>query len=214
MIRQELKINSSFLKKWEDYEIKQICIHRTFMPPCSSIEHCKRNAGQRPQAPGLFRHNFYRGNYFLCRLIPGIIVATLFNPVMTLLRCAMTGSEIFLYDFLYGICGILIVIASWLFSRNKKEFHFNRRVTLLYLLIIVFFSTFVSSFSASALDTFIRPLFEKASGFSAIDDISLVFQKMNFSVFLSYLLPRIPITLLDRCICTFAAYGIYSGLRK
>ena len=59
---------------------------------------------------------------FYAGLIPGIIVATLFNPVMTLLRCAMTGSEIFLYDFLYGICGILIVIASWLFSRNKKEF--------------------------------------------------------------------------------------------
>ena len=151
---------------------------------------------------------------FYSGLIPGIIVAALFNPAMTLIRCAMTGSELFLYDFLYALCGILIVIACWLFSRNKKEFHFNRRVTLLYLLIIVFFSTFVSSFSASALDTFIRPLFEKVSGFSAIDDISLVFQKMNFSVFLSYLLPRIPITLLDRCICTFAAYGIYSRLRK
>ena len=151
---------------------------------------------------------------FYSGLIPGIIVAALFNPAMTLIRCAMTGSELFLYDFLYALCGILIVIACWLFSHNKKEFHFSRRVTLLYLLIIVFFSTFVSSFSASALDTFIRPLFEKASGFSAIDDISLIFQKLNFSVFLSYLLPRIPITLLDRCICTFAAYGIYSGLRK
>ena len=151
---------------------------------------------------------------FYSGLIPGIIVAALFNPAMTLIRCAMTGSELFLYDFLYALCGILIVIACWLFSRNKKEFHFNRRVTLLYLLIIVFFSTFLSSFSASALDTFIRPLFEKASGFSAIDDISLIFQKLNFSVFLSYLLPRIPITLLDRCICTFAAYGIYSGFRK
>ena len=151
---------------------------------------------------------------FYSGLIPGIIVAALFNPAMTLIRCAMTGSELFLYDFLYALCGILIVIACWLFSRNKKEFHFNRRVTLLYLLIIVFFSTFLSSFSASALDTFIRPLFEKASGFSAIDDIFLIFQKLNFSVFLSYLLPRIPITLLDRCICTFAAYGIYSGLRK
>ncbi|MEE1249363.1 MAG: hypothetical protein UHU19_09095 [Lachnospiraceae bacterium] len=151
---------------------------------------------------------------FYSGLIPGIIVAALFNPAMTLIRCAMTGSEIFLYDFLYAICGILIVIASWIFSRNKKEFHFNRRVTLLYLLIIVFFSTFLSSFSASAMDTFIRPLFEKASGFSAIDDISLIFQKLNFCVFLSYLLPRIPITLLDRFICTFAAYGIYSRFRK
>ena len=143
---------------------------------------------------------------FYSGLIPGIIVAALFNPAMTLIRCAMTGSEIFLYDFLYALCGILIVIASWLFSRNKKEFHFNRRVTLLYLLIIVFFSTFLSSFSASVLDTLIRPLFEKASGFSAIDDISLIFQKLNFSVFLSYLLPRF--------ICTCAACGIYSGLRK
>ena len=151
---------------------------------------------------------------FYAGLIPGIIVAAVFNPVMTILRCAMSGSEIFVYDFLYALCGILIVIASWLFSHNKQEFHFNRRVTLLYLLIIVFLSTFLSSFSASALDTFIRPLFDKTSGFSAIDNFSFVFQKLNFSVFLSYLLPRIPITLLDRFICTFAAYGIYSGLCK
>ena len=48
------------------------------------------------------------------------VAATLFNPAMTLLRCAMSGSEILLYDFLYGICGILIIIASWAFWRTLR----------------------------------------------------------------------------------------------
>jgi len=32
---------------------------------------------------------------------------------------------------------------------------------------------------------------------------------MNMGTFLSYLIPRIPMTLLDRIVCTFAGFGIY-----
>ena len=146
---------------------------------------------------------------FYCGLVPALVVAAFYNPLMTLIRCAIYGTEIFYFDFLYALCGILIVIITWALSRNKKEFFFSKTVTVLYLFIIVFASSFVSSFMASILDTYIRPLFEKTSGFSSIDKYSLAFQQLKFDTFLSYLLPRIPITVLDRLICTFAGFGIY-----
>ncbi len=146
---------------------------------------------------------------FYCGLIPGIIVAIIFNPLMTLVWCIINNTDFYIYDCLYAICGILIVVVTWALSRNKNEFYFNRTVTILYLLIISFTSSFASCVSATILDTFIRPFFERTLGLSMIDNLSVSFQKLNFSVFLSYFLPRIPITVLDRIICTFSGFGIY-----
>ncbi|MEL3906981.1 MAG: hypothetical protein P1P65_08180 [Treponema sp.] len=151
---------------------------------------------------------------FYAGLVPGLIVAALYNPVMTLVECAVYGTEMFYFDFLYALCGMLIVLSTYLLSRNKKEFFFNRTVTILYLLLIAFVSSFLSSFAATILDTFIRPLFETISGFSRIDNFSTVFQKLQFGVFLSYLLPRIPITVLDRLMCTFLGFALYRLLDR
>ncbi len=161
------------------------------------------------ELPAFFDTIFTIAITFYAGLVPGIIAAALSNPLMTVLRCLIYGTEIFYFDFLYSVCGIFIVFATWTISRNKKEFFFSRAVTVLYLLVIAFASSFLSCFSASFLDTFIRPLFNKSSGFSAIDNFSIAFQKLKFNVFLSYLLPRIPLTVLDRLICTFAGFGIY-----
>ncbi len=146
---------------------------------------------------------------FYAGLVPGLIVAAAFNPLITFLYCRMNGTAFSVYDCLYAICGMLIVVATWFFSRNKKEFLFSRGVTSLYLLAIAFSSAFLSFFAASALDTFIRPLFENRSGFSTFDSFSAVLRQMNMGTFLSYLIPRIPMTLLDRIVCTFAGFGIY-----
>lgn len=146
---------------------------------------------------------------FYAGLVPGLIVAAAFNPLMTFLYCSMHGKAFSVYDCLYAICGMLIVVATWFFSRNKKEFLFSRGVTVLYLFAIAFSSAFLSFFAASALDTFVRPLFSSTSGFSSFDSFSAVLRQMNIGTFLSYLIPRIPMTLLDRIICTFAGFGIY-----
>lgn len=166
------------------------------------------------ELPAFFDTIFTVAITFYAGLVPGIIVASLTNPLMTVLRCLIYGTEIFYFDFLYSACGIFIVLTTWTISRNKKEFFFSRAVTVLYLLVIAFASSFLSCFSASFLDTFIRPLFEKHSRFSAIDSFSMAFQKLKFNVFLSYLLPRIPLTVLDRLICTFAGFGIYRFAEK
>ena len=146
---------------------------------------------------------------FYAGLVPGIIVAAVFNPLMTIFRGLVTSTVISYYDFLYAICGMLIVLATWFFSRKKSNFSFNRYVTVLYLLIIAFSSALLSCLSASALDTYVLPLFVSSSGFSSFDTVSLVFQQMRFGTFISYLLPRIPLTVLDRIICTFTGFGVY-----
>lgn len=70
-------------------------------------------------------------------LIPGLFVAACFNPLMIILLCWYTGTPFSSYDCFYAICGMLIVFATWLFSRNKKEFLYSRPITILYLLIII-----------------------------------------------------------------------------
>ena len=146
---------------------------------------------------------------FYAGFVPGLIVAVLHNPIRTFIRSVIYGTDLFYFGSLYAVCGMLIVLSTWIFSRNKKDFFFNRTVTVLYLLIIVFVSSFLSCFSASALDTFIRPLLNDSLRFFPIDIFSIPFQKLKFGMFLSYLLPRIPITVLDRLICTFSGFGLY-----
>ena len=146
---------------------------------------------------------------FYAGLIPGLIVAVLHNPIRTFIRSVIYGTDLFYFGSLYAVCGMLIALSTWIFSRNKKDFFFNRTVTVLYLLIIVFVSSFLSCFSASALDTFIRPLLNDSLRFFPIDIFSIPFQKLKFGMFLSYLLPRIPITVLDRLICTFSGFAVY-----
>ena len=101
---------------------------------------------------------------------------------MTFIRSVIYGTDLFYFGSLYAVCGMLIALSTWIFSRNKKDFFFNRTVTVLYLLIIVFVSSFLSCFSASALDTFIRPLLNDSLRFFPTDIFSIPFQKLKFGV--------------------------------
>ena len=151
---------------------------------------------------------------FYAGLFPGLLVAAAFNPLMTLLRCSIYGVAFSIYDCFYAVCGMLIVFTTWIISRDKKKMYFSKTITVLYLLIIAFSSVFASCFSASALDTFVQPLFQTSSGFSSFDTFSQLLRQRKIGTFLSYLLPRIPFTVLDRIICTFAGFGIYYLLLK
>ena len=151
---------------------------------------------------------------FFLGLVPGLIVAACFNPLMIVLLCWYTGTPFSTYDCLYSICGMLIVFATWLFSRNKKEFLYSRLMTLLYLLMIIVTSSVFSFTAATLLDTFVLPVFQSTSGFSAFDNYAAVLRQFNMGTFFSYLVPRIPLTVMDRLICTFVGFGIYRLLLK
>ena len=149
---------------------------------------------------------------FLGGLVPGLIVAVLFNPIMTFVLCVIYGIEIAFYDFLYAACGIAIVFITWIFSRKKDTFQTSRTFTFIHLMMIAIVSALASSFVASILDAFIRPLFIKNLGFSPIDNLSTTFETLNLGSFFNFFLPRIPITFVDRLICTVAGYAVYRSL--
>ena len=151
---------------------------------------------------------------FYAGLIPGLLVALVYNPTMTVILCLKSGQSFFIYDSLYCICGMLIVLITWALSKNKSNFQQNKIITVFYLIIISFASAIASCLLASFLDTFIRPLFGPTSGFGPTDTFSNSFVDLNIGDFLSYFLPRIPLTVLDRLISTFAGYFIYKFLTK
>ncbi len=151
---------------------------------------------------------------FYAGLLPGIIVAILYNPTLTFILCLENGLSFFWYDGLYCLCGVVIVLITWLFSRNKKEFLSGPVYTILYLLLISFCSAMASCFTASFLDTFIRPFFGPVSGFGITDIFYSSFRDLNISDFFTYLLSRIPITVLDRLLCTFTGFIIFFFLKK
>lgn len=50
--------------------------------------------------------------------------------------------------FSYAICGILIVLTTWLIVRRKEEFKISATVTILYLFLIALFLRSVQLFQA------------------------------------------------------------------
>ena len=163
-------------------------------------------------SPFFFDTIFTVSATFIGGLVPGLVVAVLFNPLMTFVLCGFFGKEIACFDFLYALCGMAIVFITWLFSRDKSSFYASRTITVIYLVIIAISSALASSFIASVLDAFLRPLFEKTLGFSPIDGFFSSFENLNLGAFLSFFLPRVPVTFIDRLICTFAGYFICRGV--
>lgn len=156
---------------------------------------------------------------FYSGLVPGIIIAALYNPIVNFTQYIFLKIDITFFASFYAIPGMLIAFTTWLFSRNKTEFLSSKKVTFLYLLLIVFASSFASCFSAAAVDVFLRPTF----GFQQFiftdenlkwDLLSWSFSRLGFGSYLSALLPRIPVTLLDRTICTFLGFSIYKLMKK
>lgn len=150
---------------------------------------------------------------FYAGLVPGLVVAAAYNPIATLLIYFFSDKNIGIFPFFYTVCGMLIAFVTWLFSRKKDNFSYSRNVTFLYLLVISLASAFACCFSAAFIDTVIRPFFNtpelttSGAGYQK-DALCWIFSRFGYGTFLSFLLPRIPITVVDRIICTFAGFGV------
>lgn len=155
---------------------------------------------------------------FYAGLLPGLIIALIHNPLCGIMFSKLYGTPIFFYGFLYSICGMLIVLVTWLFSRKKEYLSYSMSMTILYLFMIAFASAFASCISTAFLDTFIKPLSEKFQ-LAKVDDFadrfdvfSSILKSLNFGTFFSYFLPRIPLTIIDRIACTFLGFFVYKAL--
>ena len=69
---------------------------------------------------------------FYCGLVPALCVSIGYNLINSLIWI-YSGSVSDPFIFFHNICGILIVLSTWIFARRKSEFKISSLITLLYL---------------------------------------------------------------------------------
>ncbi len=146
---------------------------------------------------------------FYAGLLPGIIVALLFNVIRTIQIALVNGTEIYPWEMLYMLCGAAIAAVTWVFAHKKENFRISRTITFLYLLLIAFASAFASCVIGGLVETVNRILFSGVQNKSLTEYFVRAFMGENLGLFISCVIARIPMTLMDRIICTFAGYGLY-----
>lgn len=145
---------------------------------------------------------------FYAGLVPGLCVSIGYSIINSLMWINKTG---FFDPFIlsYGICGVLIVVSTWLIARNKKEFKISISITILYLFLIALVSSMCSIIAGGIIDYFHYRYYEITDMMNPIKNFTEGFVNQRFSLIASCILAQIPVSFLDRLIATFAGYGIY-----
>lgn len=145
---------------------------------------------------------------FYCGLIPGLCVGAFYNVISTL-SLPLRGYTFEPYAFLFGICGMLVAFATWLFARNKEEFKISLGITVLYLVLISVVSSAFAVISSGIIDYVRFTLAELPDRLAPVKNFTDSFVSLNFSLLDSCFLAQIPVSITDRLISTFAGYGVY-----
>ncbi len=151
---------------------------------------------------------------FYAGLVPGVVVAALYNVLCVIILAVASKSPIYPWDMIYALCGIAITVTTWLFARKKENFRMSRLITTLYLVLIALVSAFASSVAGGIIETVNRLHFGNLAYSSVLEQFVRAFLGENIGILASCIIVRIPVTVLDRLICTFAGFGIYKLFSK
>lgn len=146
---------------------------------------------------------------FYAGLLPGILTAATFNILWVIIIAAISNNPIYPWDMIYAVCGIVIVVITWLFSRKKSNFNISRLITVLYLVLIALVSAFASSVVGGIIESANRIHFGSLAYSSVLEQFVRAFLGENIGIFASCIIARVPVTVLDRMICTFAGFFVY-----
>ena len=113
--------------------------------------------------------------------------------------------------YLYSISALTIIVITWLFIRRKGSLKKNVNRTFIILLSAAIFSGLACSVVSGFINFFIY--FKNANDL-AYDRVIFAFNGEQFGFLASAILGRIPVTILDRIITTFAAFGIFNLYSK
>ncbi len=146
---------------------------------------------------------------FYAGLLPGLIVAVCYNVFWVLISTLVSHAPLYPWDMLYALCGMVIVLTTWLFARKKNNFRMSWLITTLLLVLIAFVSAFASSFVGGMIESVNRFYFGNLAYDSILYHFVKAFLGENLGLVTSCVLARVPVTVVDRLVCTFTAYGIY-----
>ena len=150
---------------------------------------------------------------FYYGLAPGLVVAVLYNVLAAIVRLER-GIGFQPFNMLFGICGALIALVTWIFARRKAEFKINATITCLYLLLIALCSSFVVIFSSGIIDFVRLSYFDTHDMVAPIREFTESFVHQKFSLLASCIFGQIPISFTDRLITTFLGYGVFRLMVK
>lgn len=145
---------------------------------------------------------------FYCGLVPGIVVAILYNFIATF-TLVMRGFSFEIYAALFAICGVLVALTTWFFARHRENFQINTAITSLYLVLIALVSSLLAVFSGGTIDYIRYSLADLPDRMAPIKNFTDAFRDQNFPLYASCILGQLPISFLDRIVTTFSGYGVY-----
>ena len=110
------------------------------------------------------------------------------------------------YIYLFTLSALTIILVTWLFVRKKENLKKGINITFLYILSAAICAALACSVVSGIISYFTFNLNVESGPF---DKIIFAFSGDQMGVLASCIIGRIPITILDRIITTFAGFGIY-----
>ena len=155
------------------------------------------------EAPLFMDMMFAMAVLFAYGIIPSILTYVVFTTVASIRHVIMFGQHN--YVFIFTISAVAILFITWLFVRKKENFKKGVNFTFIYILSACVCAGLVSSVISGIISYFTYTI---PWTFGAMDKIIYAFAGDQLSFLGAGIVGRIPITILDRIITTFAGLGI------
>lgn len=110
------------------------------------------------------------------------------------------------YVYLFTLSALTIILVTWAFVRKKENLKKGVNLTFLYILSSAICAALACSVVSGIISYFTYSLNVEAGPF---DKIIFAFSGDQMGVLASCIVGRIPVTILDRIITTFAGFGLY-----
>jgi len=142
------------------------------------------------------------------------VTASFFGPVSGVISAALYH---LLYLFIYTeavvsslvwmICSLSIVLIIRIYIKIRKRVEFPD------ILLLIFLIALIISLEGAIIFTILNAMTAFVED-SQIKFMYALLNSNNFSVFVSALLPRVPVNILDKAICVFLGWFSYRGIQK
>ena len=156
------------------------------------------------RVPFFFDTIFMIATLFLLGPIAAICEYLLFITLVCIKLFILFGTFYFVY--LYTISALTIIFVTWLFIRKNENLQKGVNTTFLYILTASILAGLACAVVSGLISTLSVNLDQKKWIF---DQIIYAFYGEQFNYLASAVLGRIPVTILDRIITTFAGYGVF-----
>ena len=158
--------------------------------------------------PLFFDTIFMIAALFIFGPIAAFFEYVIFNCLISLKLYIFTGSTEHIY--IYILSALSIILVTWLFIRKKEKLTKGVNTTFLYILSASILAGFVCSV-VSGFVTYITYSMNDniINSNHMFDHVIYAFMDKHYNFLTAAIIGRIPVTILDRIITTFAGFGVY-----